>query len=162
MKKILFVLLIASGVLVACDKTDTLPEVSTSPIFSVSSVKHTKDTVNLGDSIYFTVMGKIADTTNTFTASIKLVSGSVSASTGAFTSSNIMVAAHYVKSVARVISTASGTSPLYNWTSVIGIPSPGVARKTNVLTTISIENSLSLSSQTGNQVVNDSKPVYIQ
>ena len=163
MKTILFVLLIVSDVtLVACEKTDTLPVVSTSPIFSVNSVKHTMDTVNLGDSIYFAVTGKVADTTNTFTASIKLVSGSVSTSTGAFTSSNIVVASHFIKTVVRVITSPSGNSPLYNWTSVIGIPSPGVARKTNVLTTMSIENSLSLSSQTGNQIVNDSKPVYIK
>lgn len=163
MKQILIVLLSVSGaLLVGCDKTDTLPAVTPTTIFSVGSLKHTVDTLNVGDSIYFRASGKIADTTNTLTAAIKMVSGSVNAATGAFTSSNNVVASYFVKPVAKTISDPTTGSSLYNWTAVFGVPAPSVAHKTSVLTTASFENSLSLSSQTGTQIVNDSKAVYIK
>jgi hypothetical protein len=162
MKKILIVILVATGILfAACDKNESLPATTPTTIFSVSSLKHVADTVILGDSIYFTASGKVADTTNTFTASLKLISGSVNAA-GAFTSSNIVAGSYYIKPVSKVISAPSGTSPLYNWSAYFGIPTPSVNHKTNVLTTIAFENSLSLSSQTGTQIVNDSKAVYIK
>jgi hypothetical protein len=162
MKQILIVLLAASGILLAaCDKTDTLPTITPTTIFSVSSLKHTTDTLNLGDSIYFTASGKIFDTTNTITASLKMIGGSTNA-TGVFTSANTVVDAYVLKPVKVVISAASGTSPLYNWTAKFGVPGPSVARKTSVLTTASFENSLSLSSETGTPIVNDSKAVYIK
>ena len=163
MKQILIVLLAVSGVLLAaCDKTDTLPTVTPTTIFSASSLKHTTDSLNLGDSIYFTASGKIADTTNTISASLKMVGGSLNATTGAFTSSNIVVDAYYIKALSKVISAPSGTSPLYNWTAKFGVPAPSVAHKSAVLTTAAFENSLSLSSETGTQIVNDSKAVYIK
>ena len=163
MKKTLAFLTITSGILlVACEKTETLPAVTPQTIFSVSSLKHTSDSLNLGDSIFFTAAGKIFDTTNAISASLKMVSGTTNAA-GAFTSSNTVVDAYFVKPLKLVITAATGTSSLYNWTAKFGVPGPSVARKTAVLTTASFENTtLSLSTKMGTQVVNDSKAVYIK
>ncbi|HEX4372567.1 MAG TPA: hypothetical protein VHZ50_04590, partial [Puia sp.] len=66
MKKLLFISMIAMGVLIlGCVKSTSLPAY-TPPVttnFSVASLKHTADTVNLGDTVYLTATGTIYDTT---------------------------------------------------------------------------------------------------
>ncbi len=162
MKKILLLTAIAGFLIIGCTKKDTLPTYTPASIFSVTSkMSHTKDSVNLGDTIYLTAKGLIADTTNAFSASFKTFSGSVS-SAGAFTSSNIQVGGALLKPTTKIISAPTGTSPLYNWTATYIILVPSVAHKTSILITGYFENSLTLSSQTGNQVASDSKAIYIR
>ncbi len=63
MKKYIFFFAIILAI-VACNKTTTLPAY-TSPATSnlkVTSLKHTEDTVNVGDTVYLTATGSIYDT----------------------------------------------------------------------------------------------------
>lgn len=163
MKKILSLLIFATIFIFSCTKNEKLPAYTPASIFSVSSkMSHAVDTVNIGDTIILTAKGLIADTTNAFTANLKTFSGSVSATTGAFTSSGVQVGGVVMKPVSKIIAPPGGTSPLYNWTATYNTPVPSVAHKTNILITGYFENSLTLSSQTGNQVAADSKAIYVR
>jgi hypothetical protein len=65
MKKIFLFSLVCSGVLVfSCTKNSIVPPY-TPPVaanFTVTSMNHTKDTVNVGDTIYLNVVGTMYDT----------------------------------------------------------------------------------------------------
>ncbi len=133
----------------SCIKHDTLINTVSKidTIFFVNtSMTHSKDTINLGDTIFMTAKGKIADTTNSISANFKILA------------SNNLVGAGYISKLTRVITPPSGTtgtSALYNWSSTMAIICPSVARKTAVTVSAIFENSLSLSSRIGNQVATD-------
>ncbi len=69
MKKIFLFSLICSGILVfSCTKNSIVPPY-TPPVtanFTVTSMNHTKDTVNMGDTIYLDVVGTMYDTLNVY------------------------------------------------------------------------------------------------
>ena len=70
MKKIFLFLLISSGILVFSCTKDTAVPPYTPPVtknFTVTSMNHTKDTVNVGDTIYLNVAGTMYDTLNVYT-----------------------------------------------------------------------------------------------
>jgi len=133
----------------SCIKHDVLPN-SISKIDTIflvnSSMTHAKDTIFLGDTIFMTAKGKIADTTNIISANFKVLA-----------SSNLVGAGYFPK-LTRVITPptgTTGTAALYNWTSTLAIICPSVARKTAVTVSAIFENSLSLSSKMGNQSASD-------
>lgn len=164
MKKLVSFLISASFLIIACNKEEQLPTYKSSVpvIFSVNSrMSHTIDTVNLGDTIYLTASGTIADTANTFSSSFKMFTGNVSAS-GAFTSSGNLAGAAFISPLPRLISAPVAPSALFGWVAPIAVPCPPVAHKTNILISGSFENSVSLSSQLGNQSASDSKPIYVR
>jgi hypothetical protein len=70
MKKIFLFLLICSGILIfSCTKNTIVPPY-TPPVannFTVTAMNHTKDTVNVGDTIYLTVAGTMYDTLSVYT-----------------------------------------------------------------------------------------------
>lgn len=70
MKKIFLFSLICSGVLVfGCTKNSIVPTY-TPPVtanFTVTSMNHTQDTVNVGDTILLDVVGTMYDTLNVYT-----------------------------------------------------------------------------------------------
>jgi len=76
MKKLFLFSMLALGILIfGCVKSTNLPAY-TPPVttnFSVSSLKHTADTVNLGDTIYLTAIGTIYDTTKNIYVYVPLV-----------------------------------------------------------------------------------------
>lgn len=164
MKKLFSFSMLTSLFILACNKKDQLPDYKPSvpTIFSVNNrMTHTIDTVNLGDTIRLTASGTIADTANTFSSSLKVFTGSVSAA-GAFTSSGNLAGAAFISPLPRVISAPVAPSALYGWAVSMAVPCPPVAHKTNILISGSFENSLSLSSQLGNQSASDSKPIYVR
>jgi hypothetical protein len=70
MKKILLLCLILSGaIVISCTKNTVVPPY-TPPVatnFTVTTMSHTKDTVNAGDTIYLNVSGTMYDTLNVYT-----------------------------------------------------------------------------------------------
>ncbi len=67
MKKLFLFSLVIFATIAACNKNSTVP-VYTPPIaknFSVTSLKHTSDTVNVGDTIYLNVAGTMYDSSST-------------------------------------------------------------------------------------------------
>ena len=164
MKTILSLFILTTILIISCTKKDTLPPYTpnTPIIFSVNNrMSHNKDTLNIGDTIILTAKGLIADTTNTFSTSLRTVTGSVNA-LGVFASAGVLVGVSTPGPTSKVLSAPSGTSSLYNWTAVYKTIVPAVGHKTNILVTGYFENSLSLSSQYGNQISSDSKAIYIR
>jgi hypothetical protein len=69
MKNIYLFLVTVSGILVfSCTKNSVVPVYTppVSPNFTVTSMNHTKDTVNVGDTIYLNVVGTMYDTLNVY------------------------------------------------------------------------------------------------
>jgi hypothetical protein len=68
-KEFLFTLILAATVVLSCTKNTIVPPYSP-PVtnnFTVISMNHTKDTVNVGDTIYLNVSGTMYDTLNVYT-----------------------------------------------------------------------------------------------
>jgi hypothetical protein len=70
MKNILLIILVIAGILaLSCTKNTIVPPY-TPPVtnnFTVTSMRHTKDTVNTGDTIYLMVSGTMYDTLSVYT-----------------------------------------------------------------------------------------------
>jgi hypothetical protein len=131
--------LIAGAVAISCNKSKALPVYSPSPtyVFTASSLKHTQDTVNVGDTISLTATGTIFDTTKTISAFL-----TSTYSTGSYTYGS---AAAPVK-VNRVIGAQS--NGLYAWTATILLPgATTVPHKSALTITSTFVYQLSLSSQ---------------
>jgi hypothetical protein len=70
MKKMLLVsLALLIGVVMSCTKNTIVPPYTppTTSNFTVTALNHTKDTVQVGDTIYLTVAGTMYDTLNVYT-----------------------------------------------------------------------------------------------
>ncbi len=159
--------LIFSGVVItiliaACNKTTTLP-LYVPPVtsnFSVKSLVHTKDTVNVGDTIYLTASGTTSDTTQKIAA---YFTSSYSAS-GAGTVANFYTAVAPDTLKNAVFS--AGTSPLFNWTATFPLlNASNVPHKTKLTITGNFIYGLSLSSEQGTLTAADAgknKLVYVQ
>ena len=157
MKKILFFMVVViTGLTVACDKHDTLATTTTTTIFNAtSSMSHNKDTVkNGGDTIIITARGGIADTSRTYgiTASIRAIDSA---------NTQIVWAAEYIKTLTVSFDTVGyANSKLFRWTSVITLPLPPITAKSKFKANAAFTYGLNTSSQIGNTAGVDSKYVY--
>ncbi len=144
------VLLICSGILAiciaSCVKYTNLPAYNP-PVktnFSVTSLNHTKDTVNVGDTIYLTAAGTVYDTTQRISTYL----------TSSYTAAGASTVATFYSATApdtlknRVVS--PGTAPLSNWTSTITlIGATNVPHKTKLTIAANFLYNLTLSSEAG-------------
>jgi hypothetical protein len=160
MKKFLFISMIAIGVLIlGCVKSTNLPAY-TPPVatnFSVASLKHTADTVNLGDTIYLTATGTMYDTTKNIYAYLSVSSSAAGVSTFTYGS-----AAAPIK-LSRTI--GAQTNGLYTWTSTIMLAGATTVNKAKLTITANFIYQLSLSSEQGKLTATDAgianKTVYV-
>ncbi len=161
MKRYLLFILIISGA-AACVKKDVLPAYAP-PIatnFSVTSLKHTRDTVNVGDTIYITVAGNASDSSKSIYGYFSVTS-TVS---GTGTVYNYGNASAPVKLKPIFGSPANG---LYPWTATVMLPGATmVPSKTKLTITGNFIYQLSLSSEQGKLSATDAglvnKMVYVQ
>lgn len=132
--------LIAGAVAISCNKSKALPVVFPSPtyVFTASTLNHTKDSVNVGDTVYLTATGTVYDTTKTISAYL-----TTTYSSGSYTYGT---AAAPIK-LTRTIG-AQAASGLYAWTATILLPgATTVPHKTALTITSTFVYQLSLSSQ---------------
>jgi hypothetical protein len=159
MKKALLLIVILAGVVIlACNKTTTLPTHATSTVFSANSkITHSKDSIrNSGDTVIFSAQGNISDTSRKYTISANLLSVDTTAQTN-------LVAANYVKTITvKFDTTGMAKSGLYHWTSSLPMYYPPIASKSKFKTTATFTYGLTLSSQTGTQTGTDSKMIYVK
>jgi len=160
-KIVLMTIIVMAGLIVACEKHDTLPTYTASTIFTASTnMTHLKDTIaSKGDTIWLTASGTIKDTTRTYA-----ISATVKA-TDTTTALNL-ISGNYLKSVSVKFDTSGfGMTGLYKWTTVsksLYITTPAIPAKTKIKTTCLFTFGLNLSSQTGNQTGTDTKFTYAQ
>jgi hypothetical protein len=144
MKKIFLFLLICSGILIfSCTKNTIVPPY-TPPVannFTVTAMNHTKDTVNVGDTIYLTVAGTMYDTLSVYTY-LTIKSSASGSPVYSYGSSSAPI------KLTRVLG-SSNVNDVNPWTSVIKVT--GVTSIPNSKLTISgnFIYQLSLSSQGG-------------
>ncbi len=163
MKKVILFSTIISAILVcSCSKNNSLPPY-TPPVavnFSVSSLNHTKDTVNVGDTIYLTATGVMYDTTQNIYAYL-----AASASVG-----GVGMVYNYGSSASPVkLSRTIGAqnNGLYSWTSNIMFPGATfVPPSTKLTITANFIYQLTLSSEQGTLSATDAgvanKTVFVQ
>ena len=146
----------------ACNKTTTLPPYTppATSNFSVKSLVHNKDTVNVGDTVYLTATGSILDTTQKIAA---YFTNSYTAS-GASTVQNIYTAV--APDTLRNVVFSAGAAPLSTWTATISLPNiSNVPHKTKLTIAGNFIYGLSLSSEQGTLTASDggkNKLVYVQ
>jgi len=143
MKKILSFILIALGVLaIACHKVDQLATYTPANpvIFSDSTLKHTVDSVNVGDTVYLAATGSMIDTTQKIYAYITASSSLGSVYTWGSASSPV--------TLSRTIG-AQNSSGLYSWTSTIALPGVTPLHKSKLTITAYFIYQLNLSSEMG-------------
>ncbi|HSZ84912.1 MAG TPA: hypothetical protein VK787_02715 [Puia sp.] len=160
MKKLLFISMIAMSILsLSCVKYTSLPAY-TPPVatnFSVSSLKHTADTVNLGDTIYLTATGTIYDTTKNIYAYLTVSSSASGVSTYTYGSASSPI------KLSRTI--GAQTNGLYAWTSTITLVGATTVNKAKLTITANFIYQLSFSSEQGKLTATDAgvanKTVYV-
>jgi hypothetical protein len=146
----------------ACNKTTTLPSY-TPPVaknFSVASLKHTQDSVNVGDTIYLTATGTASDSSQFIYTylTVNATAGGVSSIFNyASGSSPVKLPKNY----------GAQTSGLYSWTSTIMLPGATlVPHKTKLTIVGNFIYQLSLSSEQGTLSATDAgllnKTVYVR
>jgi hypothetical protein len=144
MKNIFLFFLVLSGILVISCKKNSIVPVYTPPVssnFTVTSMNHTKDTVNTGDTIYLNVVGTMYDTLNVYTY-VTAKSSATGSPVYSYGSSSSPVKLKCILSSSNV----SGMNP---WTSTIMLT--GLTSIANSKLTISANfiYQLSLSSEGG-------------
>jgi hypothetical protein len=160
MKKLLLISMIAmGGLILGCVKYTTLPAY-TPPVtanFSVASLKHTADTVNLGDTVYLTATGTIYDTTKNIYAYLTVSSSAAGVSTYTYGSASAPI------KLVRTI--GAQTNGLYAWTSTIMLVGATTVEKAKLTITANFIYQLSLSSEQGKLTATDAgivnKTVYV-
>jgi hypothetical protein len=159
MKKLLLICVIAISIISGCVKSTNLPAY-TPPVttnFSVASLKHTADTVNLGDTVYLTAAGTISDTTKNIYTYLTVSSSAAGVSTYTYGS-----AATPIK-LSRTI--GAQTNGLYAWTSTIMLVGATTVDKAKLTITANFIYQLSLSSEQGKLTATDAgivnKTVYV-
>jgi hypothetical protein len=162
MKNIFLFSLISSGIFIfSCTRNVVVPPY-TPPVatnFTVSSLSHTRDTVNVGDTLYLNVSGTMYDTLNVYTyMTIKSsASGNPVYSYGSSSSP--------VK-LTRILG-SSNVSGLNNWTSLIRLTGLTSIANSRLTITGNFIYQLSLSSQGGGLATATdagvlNKTIYIQ
>jgi hypothetical protein len=166
MKKLfLFSLVAMAAGLVACDKGTTLPPF-TPPVtanFSVKTLAHTADTVNVGDTIFLTATGTMSDTVSAESAVYTYITSSYTVS-GANVVYNYGSATSPVK-INRVI--GANTNGLFAWTATIPLyGATAVPHKTKLTIAANFQYQSSFSSEQGTLSASDAgiknKTVYVQ
>jgi hypothetical protein len=118
MKKIILFSVFISGIFIfGCSKNNSVPPY-TPPVaknFSVTSLKHTQDTVNVGDTIYLNVAGTVYDTTQNIYPYITAGSSNNTFTYG--TSPSSLIASKTPVKLTRVI--GASANGVYSWTSTI-------------------------------------------
>jgi hypothetical protein len=159
MKKLLLICVIAISIISGCVKSTNLPAY-TPPVttnFSVASLKHTADTVNLGDTVYLTAAGTVYDTTKNIYAYLTVSSSAAGVSTYTYGS-----AAAPIKLVRTI---GAQTNGLYAWTSTIMLVGATTVDKAKLTITANFIYQLSLSSEQGKLTATDAgltnKTVYV-
>jgi hypothetical protein len=164
MKKLLIFSLIAITVMVAaCTKTTNLSHY-TPPVtsnFSVTSLKHTADTVNVGDTVHVTASGIIYDTTKTVSVYLT-VTYTAGSATGTFAYGSATTPIKITPVIGAV-----GANGTYAWTADIPlVGATAVAHKTKLTIAGNFIYQLSLSSEQGTLSATDAgiknKTVYVQ
>ena len=140
---ILSFLIISSVLIFACSKNNTVPAY-TPPVavnFTVTSLNHTADTVNVGDTIYLNVAGTMYDTLNVY-AYLTTKSSATGSPVYTYGSSSAPIKLN------RVLG-SSNASAMNPWTSTIMLT--GVTSVANTTLTISANfiYQLSLSTEGG-------------
>jgi hypothetical protein len=166
MKKFLLFSLIASTILVAACKRDILPPY-TPPVtsnFSVTSLKHTKDTVSVGDTIYLTAAGTAYSDTGTGQKIAAYLTSTYTA--GGVSSVQSFYTATAPDTLKNAVFTA-GTAPLLNWTATIQlVGATAVPHKTKLTIAGNFLYTLSLSSEQGTLTATDAgiknKTIFVQ
>jgi hypothetical protein len=162
MKKVFLISLVVSvSILFSCSKNSVVP-VYTPPVttnFTVTSMNHTKDTVNAGDTIYLNVIGTMYDTLYVYAylTTKSTATGSPVYSTGSSSAPIKLI---------RVLGTSNvtGVNP---WTSTVMLTGLTSVHNSKLTITANFIYQLSLSSEGGGLasatdagVVN--KTVYVQ
>lgn len=145
MRKKYFLLLsvLAVAVAISCNKSTALPVITPSPatIFTPGKLNHTKDSINVGDTVYLNAAGTVWDTTRTISVFLTANYGGPTAGTYIYGT----VAAPI--KVNRVIG-ALNSNGLYAWTATILLPgASAVTHKTTLAISATYVYQLSLSSQ---------------
>jgi hypothetical protein len=164
MKKIFLLSLIVSGVLIfSCSKKDTVPPY-TPPVsanFSITSLKHTQDTVNVGDTIYLTATGTMYDTISTQDNIYTYLT--VSSSGSGVSVYNYGSAAAPIKLSKTIGADSAG---LFAWTATIALPGATFIANTKLTITANFIYQLTLSSEQGKLSATDAgiknKTVFVQ
>jgi hypothetical protein len=159
MKKLLLICVIAISIISGCVKSTNLPAY-TPPVttnFSVASLKHTADTVNLGDTVYLTATGTISDTTKNIYVYLTVSSSAAGVSTYTYGSASTPI------KLSRTI--GAQTNGLYAWTSTIVLVGATTVDKAKLTITANFIYQLSLSSEQGKLTATDAgivnKTVYV-
>lgn len=166
MKKILSFILIGCVLFVwGCSKNVTLPPYKppTSSNFSVLSLNHTKDTVNVGDTVYLTAAGTLFDSSSAYHIYAYL---SVTATVGGVSTVYNYGSATTPITISRVIG-AQNSAGQFTWTSTILLPGvTSVPHKTKLTISSNFIYQLNLSSEKGNLSATDAgiatKTVFVQ
>lgn len=146
--------------IISCTKYTTLPLYTPSPtnIFSIGTLAHTSDSLNVGDTIKLNATGHIYDTTKTISVYFTATSTSP---VYVFTSGTY---ANPVK-ISRTIGAMDATGT-YTWSSTITLPNATITHKTALTIAANFVYQLTLSSQLGALTVADagvkSRMVYVR
>ncbi len=157
-----FLFLFTIITIAACEKHDRLPTY-TPPVaknFTVTSLKHTMDTVNVGDTIYLIATGTASDSSQFIYTYITVTSSAG----GLNPSYSYGTAAAPIKLSKNYMSSSAG---LYTWTATIMLPGATfVPSGTKLTIAANFIYQLSLSSEQGTLSAADagvtSKTVFVQ
>jgi hypothetical protein len=166
MKKLRLIFLVASGILIfGCVKYTNLPAYSPafSKNFSVSTLNHTQDTVNVGDTIQLIATGGMSDSVtnqNNIYAYFTVTSSNSGAPAYNYGSASSPI------KLSKTIG-AQNSSGLYTWTSTIVLPGATNIANTKLTITGNFIYQLSLSSENGGTATATdagvtNKTVYVQ
>lgn len=149
----------------SCSKNNTLPPYTppTSSNFSVTSLNHTKDTVNVGDTIYLTAAGTLYDSSSLYHIYAYLTS---TATVGGVSTIYNYGSSVSPVTISRVIG-SQNSAGLFTWTSTIMLPgATSVPHKTKLTIAGNFVYQLNLSSEKGNLSATDAgivnKTVFVQ
>ena len=162
MKKIILCSFIASGILIfGCSKSNTLPPYKppVSVNFTITSLNHTQDTVNVGDTITLNVAGTMFDTLYVY-AYLTVTSSASGAPVFTYGSASSPI------KLTRVLG-SSNVSGMNSWTSSIRLIGATVTHKSKLTITANFIYQLSLSSEGGGTATSTdagilNKTVYVQ
>jgi len=156
MKKLFLILTIAAGaVILACNKTTTLPAYTPTMAFTVGSkMSHAKDTVSSkGDTLWLTASGTISDTSRKYGISANIKSQD--------SVTRVVYAATNIKTIPVTFTNAApDASGMYKWSATLPLTVPAVAAKTKFYTTATFAFGQYGSNQMGNIAATDSKYTY--
>jgi len=160
--KLYHLLLLSLVVIASCVKTKTLP-LYTPPIatnFSVKSLNHTLDSVNVGDTIYLVAAGVAADSSK-YIYTYLTASSTVGGTSSLYTYGNAAAPVKLLKNY------GSQTGGLYSWSDTILLPGATLVPHNTKLTIVgNFIYQLSLSSELGTLSATDAgignKTVYVR